>query len=62
MIMDYVFAGLICLLVVLVTIQQFSNWDYGLWRRTPKVREKQAADLAELMSYATQQETKRPRR
>ena len=61
MTMDYVFAGLICLLVILAMIQQFSSWDYGLWRRTPKVRKKQDADLAGLLSYAAQQKTKGPR-
>jgi len=61
MIMDYVFAGLICLFVILVTIQQFSVWDFGLWGRTPKVRKKQDADLAGLLSYAAQQKTKGPR-
>jgi hypothetical protein len=60
MTMDYVFAGLICLFMMLVTIQSFSVWDYGLWRRTPKVRKKQDADLAELLSYTAQQKTKGP--
>jgi len=61
MTMDYVFGGLICLLAMLLTIQQFSVWDIGLWSRVPKVKKKQDADLAELLSYAAQQKMKGPR-